>query len=379
MIIVLALVQLAFCKVVQTVNPKSCISNSAERALQYQISQPNQVQTPKADGSDEAYPTIVAADFAIYWKMTGDIRFKDAAIRQASANMNYITKHDLPSYPWIDAYSRDVTCRDIIYWYYLYKIIGDTSYLRTAERIGLSFKNLERKQKVYNAKNFLMYGTTYSKLDKSYLSGGRIDPNQNMEIALAFALLYNEPNSTIKRGANYNWYKNKSLVGIIKDEANAALMLQQKDGTIWMEEGEGNRIADTTYWEYTTILLILLNDILPDPEWTNAIKNSGQALMNLHSTEQNLFDSSSNTYCQNNNGWNLLLRTTIWYHSGLNKPHNWLNLVWGSKFWDNKFFPLNYISSQRIPSYHYHRIIDDALLFPFFTKADETYVLGHNF
>lgn len=335
----------------------------AQHYLEILNTHPNRVFTDQ----DIAYPVTEMTGMLMYWKITKDIEFYNAALRQRVVCLSYLTSQNLPKYSWYPYHTRDAIARDIIMWYLAYKITSDISYLRIAEKIAYTFRNLERKLKLFEGHLFMMFGREYDTSSLKYIGGGSIDPNQNMEIALAFGYLYYEPMATIKNGANFDWYLNRGIKDIIDSEMEAALLLRDDEGRFYMEEGESNRVFDTVYWEYTTVLMMMYYEISHDEKIGIAIRESGLALKKYHSniTDINsLYDKSDNVFANNNNGDDLFTRTMIFDYLKIAKPEGWNRFVYGHNFFNSERLPINCFSKEVKPVYEKMALLIKFFLYP---------------
>jgi hypothetical protein len=326
---------------------------------------PGRVFTDK----DIAYPVTEMTGMLMYWKISNDMQFYNAALRQKQECLSYLTSNNLPKYSWYPYHTRDAIARDVIMWYLAYKITLDISYLRIAENIAYTFKSLERKTKYFQGHIFMMFGREYDTSNLDYVGGGSIDPNQNMEIALALGYLYYEPMAIIANGSGFDWYLNESIKDIMISEITAALLLRDDEGRFYMEEGEQNRVFDTIYWEYTTVLMMMYYEISHDEQIAIAIKKSGMALKKYHSNIadiNSLYDRSDNTYANDNNGDDLFTRTMIFDYLNISKPEGWNEFVYGSLFFNNERLPINCFSRETKPVYEKMALLIKFFLYPSF-------------
>jgi hypothetical protein len=225
------------------------------------------------------YPTEPGIIFLSAWLSTGEAKYKQAAIEQfgfahsrENADGLLITEQ---------GFNRDTQARQIYNFYTAYKLLGDKKYLTWADKCagGLLDHLPRRPHRVLAAdRTYTLFAAGYCRDTKPYdtsaLKPG-VDVNQNAELALAYTLLYHEPQSA--------FHKSATAKQIAVQEMEAGLAIQDpKTGAIPIGDDDyWIRRFDTMYGSYALFSWTWLNTLWKNPEWQKHIDAAAKWLAGL--------------------------------------------------------------------------------------------------
>jgi hypothetical protein len=345
--------------------------------------------------STEKYPTESATIELSHWRFTGDDAACRKSIRDYEKLMDRAAGRSVPwfaaSLPidWTLPPSSDVIgnsdgqARQIINFFVAYRVLGQPRFLAAAESSAVAL--LDRWPRFPHARegaggrvcpesSCLTFVQKDSFADDAP-AGAEADPNQNLEVALAFALLMNEPRSAFHRaklgGGRLYGAARHDLWDIIASEVAIAFSVQRDqapssqafEGALLVHESEAYRATqayDTRYGAYALSSAVWLrHETSSDPLYRTLLGPRFEANLRDASAWLNRWSRSTST------GGAVSSAVSYYCGQGGHPGCEYVSVhggAWTLTEWDawNRIAPLHYLNGPGSPACP-DQVLDPAL------------------
>ncbi len=304
--------------------------------------------------SDRRFNGYIIRDLSRAYFLTKDEEYKNIAndlfnIYKESFEVNGILQsqyfHNQGSW-YRDTFTREM---NLLYQSYLY--LNNKDILSTIEE-QISLWLVKVKRDLHNEYIIFPYGIN---LIKDELHIYEINPNQNLAIARLFSNLYFERNS--------KFFKNQLFKEIIINEVNAALSLQNENGSLPLRE-ELPLVLDSNYGGFASTMLYDIVQMWPNKVWIKKLKKIGRWLYNDFPMNHpwNMKEDYPNYRQDRFYAYNLISRLSSFYIADIDSTYakEWVLFIQEKFPNDNLRFETRWIESLSIPRSYY---LDNEIIF----------------